>query len=163
MTRMATTLRIQREDPWCHDARILLDELGAALALSTGSSGQTRFYMEEVCSARGAFLIARTTEGEAVGCGGFRRFDYGVAEVQRMFSRTEHSNVGKALLSHLEELAAVAGYHTLVANTHNATRHAKNFFWRNGFTPTMTYGPYYTSQREFFMEKALATGACRHA
>jgi N-acetylglutamate synthase-like GNAT family acetyltransferase len=156
MTRTATTVLVERDDPWCHDARVLLDELGALLALTSGSSGQSRFFMEEVCSVRGAFLIARTSDGQALGCGGFRRYDYGVAELMRIYCRSSHGGVGAALLSHLQERATAAGYHTLIVNTGLAASRAKNFFWRSGFRPTLAFGVHGADPREFIMEKRLA-------
>jgi N-acetylglutamate synthase-like GNAT family acetyltransferase len=156
MTRTATPVRVEREDPWCHDARVLLDELGALLALTSGSSGQSRFFMEEVCSVRGSFLLARTPDGQAVGCGGFRRYDYGVAELKRIYGRSSNGGVGASLLMHLEERATTAGYHTLIVNTGLAGSRARSFFWRSGFLPTLAFGGHGADPREFIMEKRLA-------
>jgi GNAT superfamily N-acetyltransferase len=159
MTRIGVQLVIQREDPWSTDARLLLDELSATLALFTRHSGQASFFLEDFCTPRAAFLIARTAAGEPVGCGAFRRFDYGVAELKRLYSRRFCGGVGKAILAQLQELATDAGYHTLLTETSLANRRTMDFFWRNGFAPVLKCSPYGAWQSEVFLEKALSTPA----
>lgn len=142
MTPSGTAILVQREDPWSQDARALLDELSAMLAVFSGDSGQTRFCLQDVCSARGAFLVARDELGIALGCGAFRRFDYGVAELKRLYSRPNSCGVGSALLAQLEAEAAAVGYHKLLLETRAVNRRAIAFYERNGFQPTSPFGIY---------------------
>ncbi|WP_244818432.1 GNAT family N-acetyltransferase [Caballeronia sp. Lep1P3] len=142
MTPSETAILVRREDPWSLDARALLDELSAMLAIFSGDGGQSRFCLEDVCSARGGFLVARTAQGFALGCGAFRRFDYGVAEIKRLYSRPDTCGVGKAILTQLEADAAAVGYHTLLLETRVFNRRAIAFYQRNGFRPTGRYGIY---------------------
>jgi len=140
VTPSETAILVRREDPWSLDAQALLDELSAMLALFSGDSGQSRFSLEDVCTARGGFLVARTTQGIALGCGAFRRFDYGVAEIKRIYSRPNTCGVGRAILGQLEADAAAVGYHTLLLETRSFNQRAIAFYQRNGFTPTGRYG-----------------------
>ncbi|WP_244851226.1 GNAT family N-acetyltransferase [Caballeronia sp. SL2Y3] len=142
MTPFETAILVRREDPWSLEAQALLDELSAMLAVFSGDGGQSRFSPEDACSARGAFVVARTTQGLALGCGAFRRFDYGVAELKRLYSRPNTCGVGKAILTQLEADAAAVGYHTLLLETRSFNRRAIAFYERNGFTPTARYGIY---------------------
>ncbi|WP_177200441.1 GNAT family N-acetyltransferase [Paraburkholderia diazotrophica] len=126
---------IQREDPYSLDAQILMDELSAMLATLSGDGGQSRFCADDVCSARGAFVLARTSQGTPLGCGAFRRFDFGVAELKRVYARPNKAGVGRALLSALEAEAVAAGYHTLVLETRAVNQRAIAFYERNGYSP----------------------------
>lgn len=72
MKQSTLTAVVCRADPRSADAQMLLDELSAALALSTSDGGQSRFDIEDACAARGGFVIARTSSGAAIGCGAFR-------------------------------------------------------------------------------------------
>src|SRR4051812_29098168 len=58
----------------------------------------------------GLFLVAYAGR-RAVGCGGFRQFGDGTAEVKRMYVRPAHRGrgIGEAILTALEESAGRAG------------------------------------------------------
>jgi ribosomal protein S18 acetylase RimI-like enzyme len=94
------------------------------------------------------------------GCGAFRRFDYGVAELKRLYSRRFCCGVGKAILTQLQELATEAGYHTLLTETSLANRRTMDFLWRHGFGPVLSSGPYGASQSEVYLQKTLSDRAC---
>jgi GNAT superfamily N-acetyltransferase len=119
---------------------MLLDELSATLALSTGDGGQSRFDIEDACSARGGFVIARTTSGAAIGCGACRRHDYGVEELKRIYSRPEYKGVGTAIVRRLEQEAINAGYGALIVGTRASNRRAIAMYERNGYKPTGPFG-----------------------
>lgn len=87
MTSASLTVLVQREGTWSYDGRVLLDEMAAMQALYLGASAKSRFSQSEISSARGRFLIARTVKGEAIGCGAYRRLDFGVAELVCIYSR----------------------------------------------------------------------------
>ncbi|VXB43183.1 GCN5-related N-acetyltransferase [Burkholderia sp. 8Y] len=159
MTPFETAILVRREDPWSLDAQALLDELSAMLAVFSGDSGQSRFCLEDVCSARGAFVVARTAQGFALGCGAFRRFDYGVAELKRLYSRPKTCGVGKAILTQLEADAAAAGYHKLLLETRSFNRRAIAFYQRNGFTPAGRYGIYVHQPDACCFEKTIGVRA----
>ncbi|MEX3936663.1 GNAT family N-acetyltransferase [Paraburkholderia phymatum] len=135
MMESAMDFVIQREDPYSLDAQMLMDELSAMLALLSGDGGQSRFCTDDVCSARGAFMIARTSHGTLLGCGAFRRFDFGVAELKRIYARSNKAGVGRAILSALETEVVAAGYHTVVLETRAVNRRAIAFYERNGYSP----------------------------
>ncbi|MDR5741297.1 MULTISPECIES: GNAT family N-acetyltransferase [unclassified Caballeronia] len=159
MTPSGTIILVQREDPWSKDAQALLDELSAMLAVFSGDSGQSRFCLQDVCSARGAFLVARNEQGIALGCGAFRRFDYGVAEVKRLYSRPDTCGVGTALLAQLEAEAAAVGYHKFLLETRAVNRKAIAFYERNGFQATSPYGIYVHQPDARCFEKAIIVPA----
>lgn len=139
MMESAMDFVIQREDLYSLDAQILMDELSAMLAILSGDGGQSRFSVDDVCSARGAFVIARSSHGAPLGCGALRRFDFGVAELKRVYARPNKSGVGRAILSALEREAVEAGYHTVVLETRGGNRRAIAFYERNGYLPTEVF------------------------
>ncbi|MBP0588293.1 GNAT family N-acetyltransferase [Paraburkholderia sp. LEh10] len=150
------TVIVRREDPHSQDAQTLLDELSATLALYSGDGGRSRFSVEEFCSARGAFVVARTVQGVPLGCGAFRRHDDGVAELKRIYSRPNSLGVGAAILQMLEVEAVTAGYRTLVAETRAINRRAIAFYERNGFTRVERFGIYATQSDAHCFAKQLA-------
>lgn len=112
LTSASLSVLVQREGIWSYDGRVLLDEMEAMHALYSGIGGNSRFSHSEISSARGRFLIARTVKGEAVGCGAFKRLEFGVAELVCIYSRMPNAGIGKAVLAGLESNAAKAGYHS---------------------------------------------------
>lgn len=71
MKQSTLTAVVCRADPRSADAQMLLDELSDARPLYW-DGGQSLFDIEDACSARGGFVIARTSSGAAIGCGAFR-------------------------------------------------------------------------------------------
>ena len=142
MTEPDVAVVVHREDPRSQDAQTLMDELSATLALFSGDGGQARFCVEDAYSARGAFVVARTASGHAIGCGAIRRFGYSVAELKRLYSRPNTTGVGRAILHALEAEAVTAGYRTLLAETRAINRRAIAFYERNGFVRIERFGMY---------------------
>lgn len=133
---------VRLEDPCTVDARILLDELSAMLALRCADSAQHRFRVEDVKRARSAFVVARTMDGGPIGCGALRRFSYEVAEFKRIYRRPEWPGVGSAILSFLENVAARMNYRRAVVQTRAQNSQAIAFYLRHGYAPIEPYGEY---------------------
>lgn len=146
------------ESPVSLDARVLLDELSATIALYSADSGQTRFCAEDVATPRSAFAVARTRLGEPVGCGALRRFSYGTAEFKRLYRRPEWPGAGTSILLFLETTAVALGYRHVVLQTRNTNRRAVAFYFRHGYTPTDPYGEYVAMADALCLAKALAPG-----
>lgn len=140
MNQSSMAIVVRREDPDDADARLLLDELGALLALRHGESGQAGFDPEDFRSTRGGFIVARTLNGEPVGCGGFRRFSYETVEIRRLYRRPEMSGVGSAVLETLEDAARDTGYRRIVVRVWNSDIRAIDFFLRHGYSSTEKFG-----------------------
>jgi len=83
--------------------------MSALRALYSGDGGQSRFMPEDACSSRSAFVLARTKTRAPLGCGAFRRYNFGAAELQRIFCRVEGQGVGSAILRMLETEALATG------------------------------------------------------
>ena len=128
-------------DPDSAEARLLIGELDAALAALCGDSGAGSFDPAGVRGPGAVFLVARTAQGEAVGCGALRPLAPGVAELKRMYARPG-SGAGAPLLAELERHAAACGYRQLWLSTRRVNTRAVAFYERHGYAPVAPYGRY---------------------
>jgi ribosomal protein S18 acetylase RimI-like enzyme len=128
-------------DPDSLDARALLGELGTALAALTGSDGTASFDAADVRGERACFLLARTADGLAVGCGALRSLDNGVAELKRMYARPG-SGAGHVLLEALERQARAFGYTEVWLETRKVNARAVAFYEKHGYCIIPNYGKY---------------------
>jgi GNAT superfamily N-acetyltransferase len=90
------------------------------------------------------FFVARDETGTPLGCGGVRLIADGIAEVKRMYVRTESRGTGvsTALLRAIEAAAADLGSPALVLETGTEQRAAIRFYEREGFVRIANFGPY---------------------
>jgi len=133
MRESSVIVVVRREDPCTLDARMLLDELSALAALYGASTASSRFHDGDVQTARSAFVVARTTDGEAIGCGALSRYSFEVAEFTRIYRRPEWPGAGSGILRFLESQAAGMGYRRIVLETHEENRRALAFCLRHGY------------------------------
>jgi GNAT superfamily N-acetyltransferase len=150
-SRPSQTVRKSREvllptifpaDPESPEALALIAALSDTLARITGDSGRSSFDPADVRGAGAAFVIARTASGAAVGCGGYRPLQPGVAEVKRMFAAPGGARVGSAILHELERRAAADGYAALWLETRAINRRAVDFYERQGYRRIANFGKY---------------------
>ena len=90
------------------------------------------------------FLVARTTDGRAVACGGLRLLPEGGAEIKRMYvdPSVRGRGVSTAVLRALEVEAAALGVRRLVLETGTLQPDAIRFYGREGYEPIPLFGPY---------------------
>lgn len=134
MNQTQMNVVVRKESPESNDAQTLLDELDATLALFYGHRSGGRL-LHEVSSARGTFLIIRTTDGFPIGCGALRRLDFATAEMKFLYTRAQNAGIAHALLARLEKDAVALGYCRLAIEADRANRRAIALCSRNGFEP----------------------------
>jgi GNAT superfamily N-acetyltransferase len=149
-------MRIAVEDPLSPDAAALMDELTRTLTGITGEGGAASFDVADVCAPGGAFVVARSPRGEALGCGAIRPLSEGVAEVKRMYARPGTRGVGSAVLAFLEARARSLGYHALWLETRRVNTAAAAFYTRRGYGPIDNYGRYAGRPECICLGKVLA-------
>ena len=142
-------------DPDSPDARALIAELDAALAAITGDSGASSFDAADVRGPGAVFLVARTADGTAVGCGALRPLADGVAELKRMLARPG-SGAGLALLAALELQAMAMGYRAIQLSTRRVNARAVDFYRRHGYVDVAAWGKYADSDRSVCLGRVLA-------
>ncbi|MCE3603544.1 GNAT family N-acetyltransferase [Massilia sp. P8910] len=129
-------------DPDSLDARILIEELSAALAAITGDSGKASFAADDARLARSLFVVARDQAGQLLGCAALRPLDGDVGEVKRMFARPGANGAGAALLAHMERAAQGFGYRQLWLETRKVNTRAVAFYAKHGYSVISNYGKY---------------------
>lgn len=133
MNESSVVAVVRREEPCTLEARALIDEMSAMLALYGAHAAQSSLYRDTLTMPRSAFVMARTVDGEAIGCGALRRFSFEVAELQNIYRRPEWSGAGGAIVQHLERLAVSMGYRRVIVRTQAANRRAIEFGLRHGY------------------------------
>jgi putative acetyltransferase len=90
------------------------------------------------------FLMARNSEGGAVGCGGLRPLNETTVEIKRMFVRPSARGWGIArlILKVLEAEAAQLGATRIVLETGRDQPEAIRLYERSGYTPIECFGAY---------------------
>ena len=121
---------------------MLLEELSAALAAITGSSGKASFAAEDMRVPRSLFVVARADDGQLLGCAALKPLEGDVGEVKRMYARPGTRGVGLALLVYLEDTARGFGYRELWLETRRVNQRAVTFYLKNGYTEIPNYGKY---------------------
>jgi len=104
----------------------------------------------------GEFVVARL-DGVPVGCGGFRRFDDGVAEIKRMYvvPAARRRGVAAAVLADLEARAGALGYRSIRLETGTNQPEAMALYQRAGYRAMVPYGHYRESPMSRCFEKDL--------
>lgn len=148
-------LSITAIDPDDADARLLLDELSAALQAITGDSGRSGFAADDVRGPRSRFVIARDAAGLPLGCGALRPLDDGVAELKRMYARPGSRGVGAAVLAQLESAARELGYRAVWLETRVVNERAVSFYERHGYRRIENFGRYAGNAAAVCFGKAL--------
>lgn len=90
------------------------------------------------------FLVARTGDGAAVGCGGLRPLAGGGLEVKRMYVLPElrGSGIATAILRRIEDEARSQGVTELLLETGTEQPDAMRFYEREGYHRIPAFGPY---------------------
>lgn len=88
----------------------------------------------------GGILLCKK-EGTFIGCAAIRKFDAGVAELKRMFVKTEYHKmgIGQLLLDKAIKLATKANYKTIRLDTLDYMLPAINLYKKNGFYEIEAY------------------------
>jgi GNAT superfamily N-acetyltransferase len=103
------------------------------------------------------FVVARTRGHSAVGCGGLRFLEPGVAEIKRMYVDPEHRGTGAAtaILRDLEARARGAGVRRLVCETGTLQPEAIRFYQREGYEQIDNFGPYLGAPQSVCFARSL--------
>ncbi|UFS58514.1 GNAT family N-acetyltransferase [Subtercola endophyticus] len=103
------------------------------------------------------FLIARTEDGAAVGCGALRLLAQGAAEIKRMFvvPAARGTGVSTRILAALEAEAVARGIAVLRLETGPAQPDAVRFYEREQYVPIPCFGYYADSPQSLCYERRL--------
>ncbi len=90
------------------------------------------------------FVVARDGDGRALGCGGLRLLEPGLAEIKRMYvvPAARGTGVAVGVLRALEVRARAAEVRRLVLETGTLQPEAIRFYAREGYERIDNFGPY---------------------
>lgn len=140
--RITDSTFVEVADPESSEAQQLLASLSESLRLITGSSGAASFDVSDVKVEGACFVIARSADGVALGCGALRPLGAGVAELKRMYAVPGSKGVGSSVLSFLERKAGEFGYGQVWLETRTVNEKAVAFYERHGYRPIASFGRY---------------------
>jgi putative acetyltransferase len=136
----------------------LVKLLDAELAIRDGE--ERGFYAQFNTPVGLGGVIVASLDGEAVGCGAFKRYDDGVAEIKRMFVQPEArgNRIAASVLKELEKWAAEAGFRECILETGYKQPEAIALYKREGYEVIPNYGQYAGVENSVCMRKVIAPG-----
>ena len=92
-----------------------------------------------------------------IGCGAFKEYETGIAEVKRMYTLPDQRGKGIAttILSGLENWASELGYSKCILETGKKQSEAIALYKKNGYANTSNYGQYVNIENSVCFEKTL--------
>lgn len=102
-------------------------------------------------------VIVWYEEGQAVGCGAFKQYEDGVAEIKRMFvlPNQRRKGIAQAILNELELWAKNTGCHFCLLETSNKLTNAIALYRKSGYTIIPNYGQYIGVESSVCMKKTI--------
>jgi len=134
----AASVKVSAEAPDGADARLCLDayfrELAARFESGFDAGADDSAPVEDMTPPTGLFVIARL-DGDAVGCGGFKRVDKATGEIKRVWTAPAARGLGVArrMLRTLEAAAREKGLKTLRLDTNRALIEAHALYRSEGY------------------------------
>ena len=132
------SVKVAAESPDGADARLCLDayfrELAARFESGFDAGADDSAHVEDMTPPSGLFVIARL-DGDAVGCGGFKRVDKATGEIKRVWTAPSARGIGVArrMLRTLEAAAREKGLKTLRLDTNRALTEAHALYRSEGY------------------------------
>jgi len=149
------TLKIIRTDSENADFRELVRLLDADLAIRDGADHSFYAQFNKVDAIKNVVVVYQN--GEAIGCGAFKKYDEKTVEIKRMFVREENRGKGKAveILTELENWATESGFNFAVLETGKKQPEAIRLYQKSGYKLIPNYGQYEEMENSVCMKKLL--------
>jgi putative acetyltransferase len=149
---MLKIIRTDSNNEDFHKLVLLLDE---GLKITDGDEAPFFAQYNKIDTLKNV-LIAYL-DGNAVGCGAFKEYEPGVAEIKRMFVREEARGKGIAaeILRELECWAKELKFQTSILETGCLLTSAIHLYERSGYERTPCYGQYTGVKSSVCMKKEL--------
>ncbi len=142
------------ESPNQPDVIRLIEELDAYQVPLYPLESHHGIDIADLCEAKVVFAVARSSDGQAVGCGAVvLSKEYG--ELKRMYVHpgSRGQGIGKALLAFLESQASAAGLTAFKLETGSKQTQAIDFYSRSGYVECAPFGDYTEDPNSVFMSK----------
>ena len=134
----AASVKVAAESADGADTRLCLDayfrELAARFESGFDVGVDDSAHLEDMIPPSGLFVVARL-DGDAVGCGGFKRVDKATGEIKRIWTAPSARGIGVArrMLRKLEAAAREKGLKTLRLDTNRALTEAHALYRSEGY------------------------------
>ena len=150
---METQIELVRTDSTHPQFLNLIRELDLYLAGVNGDDNPFFAQFNFVDTIR--HVVLAFAEEKAVGCGAFKEFEHGVAEIKRMYVLPEMRgcHVGSRVLKEVESWASEEGFERSVLETAVTMLDARRLYERNGYEVIPNYGPYVGKSQSVCMTK----------
>lgn len=104
-------------------------------------------------------VVVLFDQGQAMGCGAFKEYEPGVAEIKRMYVATQQRGRGIAsqVLKELESWTQELGYRRLILETGVRQPEAIGLYGKAGYNPIPNFGQYAGVESSRCFEKRFAT------
>lgn len=137
------------------DFRQLVAMLDADLAIRDGAEHSFYAQFNKIDNIRQ--VIVAYENGEAVGCGAIKEYSRFVAEIKRMFVKTERRGCGvaKSILNELEFWAFETGFAECVLETGLKQPEAIGLYQKSGYEIIPNYGQYEGVENSVCMRKSI--------
>ncbi|NCU03203.1 MAG: GNAT family N-acetyltransferase [Chitinophagaceae bacterium] len=102
-------------------------------------------------------VIVAYENNQPIGCGAFKEYELGVAEIKRMYVKSFYrgKGIGGQILTALEEWAKEEGYRNCILETGLNQPEAIRVYEREGYKQIPNYGQYVGVEISLCMEKNL--------
>jgi GNAT superfamily N-acetyltransferase len=148
-------IRLIRTNSGNSDFRELVVLLDNELAEKYGSEQSFYAPFNKIDSLRN--VVVAYKDDKPAGCGAFKFYSDGIAEVKRMYVHPDCRNKGIAaqVLTELEQWAHELQYHTCILETGKKQPAAIRLYEKAGYTLIPNYGQYKNASYSICMEKML--------
>ena len=148
-------LRLARTSADNADFRALVVLLDQDLRLRDGEDHS--FYAQYNTLGAIRHAVVAYADDEPVGCGAFKKYSPGTAEIKRMFvlPAWRGRGVAAAVLSELEQWARAEGYATTILETGQKQPEAIRLYEKSHYTRIPNYGQYAGVENSVCMQKSL--------
>lgn len=149
------TIYLVRTDSDSADFRELVALLDAELAVRDGAEHSFYAQFNKIDKIR-CVVVAYENE-RAVGCGAFKEYSQGVAEIKRMYVREESRGQGIAgkILEELERWAKELNFSEYILETGLKQPEAIRLYQKNGYETIPNYGQYTGVENSVCMRKFI--------
>lgn len=148
-------MNLIRTDSDNNDFRELVALLDADLQIRDGAEHSFYAQFNKIDKIR-EVVVAYENE-KAVGCGAFKEYEKGTAEIKRMFVRPENRGRGIAgeILAELEIWAKELDFTECILETGVKQPEAIRLYQKSGYEKIVSYGQYLNVENSVCMKKSI--------
>lgn len=148
-------IQLERTNSENEDFRLLVSELDKDLAIRDGDEHAFFAQFNKIDAIK--HVVVAYHEGAAAGCGAFKEYSPGIAEIKRMYvpPTMRGKGIASAILAGLEYWAKEEGYAKCILETGKKQPEAIGLYKKCGYAIIPNYGQYAGVESSVCFEKNL--------